>query len=267
MILTIHHARCKSPAHEWWRAERMPQKPVGGTLEQEPVEALVGYRFFDLADQRPGQTEGDPPQRKINQVRLPEPFHQRRAAVPEGPDLVMHFNHPGDLTRPASATGCLQVPIGFLHRGRDVVHRLRRPQADIVETRRDRQLGPLIFRGWLECQAEVEDAVDMAPVSGEILADHIPPGGENLLDEGVVGNYLHGSTVWDGKFSDRRSCRSRKSPGLCFTPLPISPAKCGIFPARQSANRDKRSVAAFLLADSMAIGEYRSWFQPRPAHR
>ena len=55
-------SREESPAHERGRAEGVAHKPKERPFQKEPVESLVGDCFFDLADQGPGQSEGDPTQ-------------------------------------------------------------------------------------------------------------------------------------------------------------------------------------------------------------
>ena len=55
-----------------------------------------------------------------------------------------------------------------------------------METSGDRQFCPLVFRGVMECQAEIEDAVNMAPVARKIGSDGIPPGGKDLFDQVVL---------------------------------------------------------------------------------
>ena len=55
-----------------------------------------------------------------------------------------------------------------------------------METSGDSQFCPLVFRGVMECQAEIEDAVNMAPVARKIGSDGIPPGGKDLFDQVVL---------------------------------------------------------------------------------
>ncbi len=61
-----------------------------------------------------------------------------------------------------------------------------------MEASGDRQFCPLVFRGVMEGQAEIEDAVDMAPVAREIGPDGISPVGKDLLDQVVSGDNAHG---------------------------------------------------------------------------
>ena len=103
----------------------------------------------------------------IDPIGSPEWLDERIWTRAGRGDLVVIRDHPLDLRNPLRVSARREVLACERHRRRDVVERLVRPDPEVVKRRGDGDLLEVAAvprnRG-----AEVQDPVDMVPISGEV---------------------------------------------------------------------------------------------------
>ena len=122
----------------------MACEPSASQLQKPLVKTLVGNRTLDRRDMPSRQVKFHDTQRKVDQVSATKDFYQRKSAITETPELVVHVDDQRDLISPAVEIIVLEVTLCERYRWCKIVDRAFRPNPQIVKRGRNSKLVSLL---------------------------------------------------------------------------------------------------------------------------
>lgn len=158
----------------------MSADPTPCAVDELFVKPFVRELLLDRSNKGRRNSAFNDTQRKINQITLAKNIDERYRVFS---DAMMQVDHFAYLRCPI----CETVPVKIVRREidgrRQIVKRVRRPDAEIVKTARDDQLFSFLRAQIALGETEIEHSVNMIPVTGIITSQIIPVFAQNVFNQ------------------------------------------------------------------------------------
>ena len=179
-------SRTSEPDHGK-RIPGIPKKAPEKEADEALVKASVRPLSEDFRQEFSPQAERGETVRDVDQVRPPERLDEG-ATASKRRELVMLEDHLRDVGRPRGSAGLRQLGVCETVRGRQIVERRVRPDAEVVKCGREGDLLDSLLvvrrRGRRrQNQAEVGDAIRMVSISLEVGAERSGVSTQHLADQ------------------------------------------------------------------------------------